>query len=1384
MADDKIPVWVPELSPGVHADVYPVSPPQTPAPTPTPAELRLDRHSVTHGYAERRLPYEFSSVLPSERTTPSLTSAPAGEAPQQSTLTQSDLHKLRAGLQTLRRSRPTKLQRVELPAPENKGKPFPLQKPSASSSLEDWFNRLSSSTPLSDLSRSVPLGPAIVRAAGKVIEMLATRGVPTQRAAWYIRVAVLNECVKQARPDRPSPSPRAFWTRQLCTLLKADVEAIRARKTAVLGSMDRVAFWRYVLDLARWQADEGLLDVQPWLGRIAAILRTELLASQTFAAPATRISLLAARRFLPEFLASVESATLLCDALIPGANAVVKAWRAAVTKPAKGKKPGKRFQPNACHAEITLLLAAALRAIQADIVLNSEMRLSDLEKLVKRGVEVVHAADKRRKLDVPEIRRSPHLVLRELERLPAHGDVASVVTAVKYGCDHRQAVKKVGMWAVEGPAWSRAEALCVGASVISALSDSVRTSQAPKKRVRKGIHQPKGVTIATPPLQREVWTFVKEFSQGRELQSLDTDDNIVRFIATLCRLDQLSLPVFVRDVSRLVSSGHPGAPYLVKCLSLLPDPVDKSIADCRRALLRKFGYMSAHKVRESRGVEEKALEAACSGNIIAARKEAKELLERGKTNTTLSTTEAVRLEDVILLKSDDTPVLSRLHTKASFMLQVGEPGMAVDWMLETLGDVLDGTGPWGDEKSGAKRLEVLSAIIRISEYLARSVAACGHLEYQFLLFRKAWTCKWVSRNIRAQIIHTQTTYCRLFGANSGSGRMFWTKMVAKNMRQASDGATAASLCPLAIASMQGVEDSNSRQQGLADILNINTQENLGISVDADLEYMKSRSERCGVKMSKLRQEFVRTTTDFPFDQYFLKGLSANDMLGSVLIPLLGENLKDLHEEKSLEGTFAMVAAVALNLFREREHDALMHSVRPALLVEFISILIVGCMRGRTTAEETLEVLVDIRWIWNILAPGAGIALAKRLQSRVSHYCQSTSQDDKRHLSGALFNMLTRYSGKESRDEAAVSNALESEPFGIVETQLALLAAHRKEAGDEHEFGTKISDAANSLITEDTARALVSTSLQSCLNEEFRLEVAGIIAFGAVQAMGESLQYVVTGLTVEPSKSNDLHQERAQQWCEVDSARRAVLESATESLSQEVGAQVEPVLFEQLVAAAEQLKKAEESRSMLSVILEDGKRVSDALESRLNLILRIPRTSQPSDVWRQRTLQVVAMLKNAVPLMKSSAIHAVSNVMNLCIRSLGEAGKPEDSASPIPLNQILDRPTNVELKSDLESQLTPILLWMEAPEKELFAKIVPRCTQNGRKRTIPVKAYKADGSEVDNWVLLEGYGRGGDEEPALPPVAFWRQAEGASHGENVTPAVHLKRTYSTFASLAV
>lgn len=1473
---DHVPGWVPEIAPGVRADVYPVEPPRNARPpySNSPPELTLDRSTVTMGYAERPLSCEFASCLPA--TVTALSYPPRSSAIRTSSsntrafnpgsglgLSTSDLFKLRAGLAQLRRSRPTKLQRIEIlkyPVPGENAKdssshlssstvsknPFPLQKPSASSSLEDWFNKLSSGSSFStsELSRSVPLGPAIVRAAGKVIEMMADRSVPIQKASWYIRVAVLNECVKQIKPANPT----SFWTKQLCGLLRTEIEAIRARKTAILGSMDRLKFWNYVLDLARWQADENLLDMHQWLTRICSTLKTELSSSQSFNSPCTKIATDAARRFLPEFLSSRTNAYMLLESLLPGADSIVKAWRGIPSQPGKtesGSTPsksnqksnsrkatGKRFQANLCHREVTMMLSAMVRFLDNNIVGNAEneTKMSDLDRFLKRGMLI--AKEKRnkdskdakklaeknpleislhsRRNKISDVDTSAHRIMREFECVPSHGDVSRVVNRLRASAAKkgglRGAVAQICRWAINGPTSDRGEAICIGTAVISSLSAvglNGEAGVAKQKRFLRhlgiDIHKPRNENVDVTlqyPLQKDIWNFVKEHSRDKKPSDLTKSDDIVHFLAQLCRSEQLSLRILVRDVSKLVSHNHPGSAYLVRCLSLLPDQIcfdrDKeelistTSGDCRRSLLRKFGLISNSRQQNSKRVDELVLKAVRSGELSGIEKEVNRILKTGHANEVLTTAEAVRI--MSFRNANETPsIATGLVAIPSFFIMIKQPAMGVQWLLESFSDLLEGKGGWTTETSRKKKNEVMLHLSRLVEDMARFIAALGLLDDALYLMKRAWLTSWASPQVQKRVLVSTAALAKMFVWGSTSSVPYWFKIAIRHLRQNEEGVSPAKLTTFAVACMRGQSESKPREDVKFDELLISSRDAF-ITPHDDLANYIAQRHLFSMSLTEVRSNLTESGERFPVGKYFARGFTGNDMLGTIFIPVLVDALGAASHDNVQTALPGLVQA-CLQIIKKRENDVRLQGIRPAILLEFISIVQAACVAAHCPARMSLDLLVGIRLVWKILAPSASIALCEQLRSRMDHYCNRLGFDQtyeqKGVLSAIMYNTIAKFSGDpDDRDEVAVSNSIGSEPFGMIDMQLSLLATHRRECDVDELFGSKISEAAVAMICPDSARTLASVVMQCCKHEKTRHIVAGYVGFNAVQAMADSLSFVLKGLTVQASKNTALHQERSAQWYAADTARRSILECAVDSLSQEVGVQVDSLLFDQLASAIDLLTDARERNCMPSSLFEDGRRISDALESRLRSVLRCKRTVQNAETWSQRAIQTSQLLLSGVSVMNKSAQVAAISVLVLCIQNYSESSKGgETSSLNIALaHKILNEPSNEGLKEEIYTNLKPVLSWMEDAEKTMLTQLIQEDTALFPGEPKEIIAYNMKGDKVDSWRLLEGYGRGPDEDAAVPPGAFGMQRPDMQLG-TTTPVVQLKRTYSTFSSLA-
>lgn len=100
----------------------------------------------------------------------------------------------------------------------------------------------------------------------KLLEMLATRDVPFQRATWFIRVQQLSVAASTTARHSPAHS----WTKTLCAALRECLRAPADSTASARHTQRTVA--RYLSQLVSWQCTEGLLHVPDLLKWFAAEL--------------------------------------------------------------------------------------------------------------------------------------------------------------------------------------------------------------------------------------------------------------------------------------------------------------------------------------------------------------------------------------------------------------------------------------------------------------------------------------------------------------------------------------------------------------------------------------------------------------------------------------------------------------------------------------------------------------------------------------------------------------------------------------------------------------------------------------------------------------------------------------------------------------------------------------------------------------------------------------------------------------------------------------------------------------------------------------------------------------------------------------------------------
>jgi Transcription mediator complex subunit Med12 len=1457
MADDAgdatcVPDWVPELRAGVRADVYPVSPPDA-----RPAELVLDRDTVTAGYAERRPPYEFSSLFDKD----TFVSPP-------------DFVKIRAALSQLRKSPPAVPQRVTLPPfPDdpascavdstsgtsasavttggpgsagpssgnnnNRKAQFPIQKPSAKSSLEDWFNKLASGGSFSTatLCKSVPLGPAIVRAVGKVLEMMAARSVPTQRAVWYIRIAVLNECVKQIRPDRPAPSPRIFWTRQLCGLLRVDIEAMRSVKLPP----SREHFWHYVLDIARWQADEALLDTSALLKRIAASVKSDTGAPGGLASTAAgRVALRAAETFLPEFRASRGAARLLCDALIASVeaaggpalaasaasaeaateaatNAIVASAAAASASssmPVKTAGSVMSVPSPMSSAAITAAGGASPSSVRIPPLVTGSTRPAPVlrvigilrniipvaypavESLPARGLRTATEAELAALIDIASValtsksipasqpptpspssqpqtpalyfnpkqstsqqplqytaplaknystingrkghencRVGPHGASRLLERLPASGDVVGARNALlaAFAADNRggprAAVNFLCAWAVRGPMHTSHLAIHIASTMIAAIADTLTPLVNPIQHRRPD-------TI--PIFQAEIWHYVKtldslrisgdvepvqdEYGYFVDPQGASSEDmRIVRFAARLFGIGQFSLPEYLKEISRLVSNSHLSARRHLFYVSAFPEPEDKTVADSRRALLRR-GQRVAGKRLGGSGGDKMAVAAVRSNDVESSVEHGTRIKAESKLDVILSTAESI-----MGINHDDTSLPEqRVLSVVGFLSSSGAQMVAVDWLLRVMQSpeffVTETLRPRLVQNPAA-----VCAMVYALDNLAPCVASSGNVQ----LALKRMTALYLayeqsdSADVLTAIEATAASYSAMFAPNSGSGNSRWTAWVCQLFSDSS------SAIRLMSAFLSGDPDSMDNAPevvrtvlassippsdiGYDDVgkdvvmtkpdrqLSHNLEDCWGPSPDRDIERMRLITDSSsGLKSLATFVRFAPLDSDTEAAPPSLgPWATANAVLGCVVLPQIKDALLSTSASDSLR--LASVISTSLELLSDGMHNHDLCGARPNLVIELLALLAAAALANFSSAAQALADVVAQHWVRAVLLSRAGSAMIRRLRVRIEEglHMQDALVDNAA-VTRIIYNSMSAMFGRplcggsaeepQALDAAVVIRLLGWVEWGVAELLLAVIAPCHIARGDMDKFADVVSIAASDVLFCEQAELLVDLLAQAIPDEELAV-VTSSLGESSVRGLAQGIKALVAHVLMEASEGNQVvSQAERETWTAFDSTRSAVMRSLTPYLALNTvvlnGEERHPIsamitmVLDQFAVAVSDLRARGANTPLRPDLSPNGTVFSSAIESRFSLLAslierqcgyfqqeheqrdakdKIDFNAAAKETGEQdlttTVLAVCDVIVSCSPLLLPSAIHRGLDVLSVAVNAAEAAGIP-------------------------------------------------------------------------------------------------------------------------------
>ncbi len=1389
-----VPVWVPELGPGLRADVYPVG--MAPA-----AELQLDRAAVTGGYAERKLAYEFASCITGNPEPLRSSSAPAPPVLGEPASLQRMLGKIRAGVHTLRRARPSKLQRQELGviefaqdddeqqqqtssanAEEKKRALFPFQKPSASSSLDDWFNRLSSGGEYStaSLCAAVPLGPAIVRAAGKVLEMMAIRSVPTQRAAWYIRIAVLNECVKQVRPDRPPPSHRVFWTKQLCNLLKSELEAIRARKSGSLGKMDRVQFWDYVLDLARWQADEALLENHTWLSKICTFLRAEVNAAPTLNSDGVKICLAAVQRFLPQILASRTLKKALRDALKPAAAQLLGAAHAALHNSSSGSTPKRSSRSSGGHVQAlvetgsskvfnkaTVVLASMLGNVGAEIAALGKLssrppKKFTAEAAVEKAIYlVVGNLGWEQKSEVPEKNRldlqlSPIDATVALERFPVSGNtnVLRLILRAAFansGGD-RAAVEHVCKWALGAKPFDVAHVVTTAATAIEILAHGNGTPGSAKQKD----------TSQQPTFHREIWLFLKELDDKdddlTESEEREEDRRVAALIARLCRVGVFSLTTFVRDVSRIPSNPPNCSNRLVRYVQLLPEPAERTSADARRALLRRHGMLpTADEQTKLNLVLERVLELIRKGDELGCIREGAKLRRDGNPGAQLTVATAAVEETSEVLKEAPEKLMVTLRPMVSFLRAAGTGGLAVDFLLSCLSILLAVTA----QTDGARPQGIYTAIvvgIECFPHLAPLLAATNQLSATISLLVRVWNVavgNAAQQRIRSGAERSALMIGKYFCSCSPMEHDQWKQVVLQALPLSSFTQMRPLFCGL-VTGMQSVYLE--KHHGLTTVQAFMAKSwTLVQDVVTEKIWMGLGIEPLmSAKKSNMRKALIKQMDDSGVDRFYKELNCINHVVEGVIILVLRVSERLNAVAKPEEDAYRNAIDNITRILESTWMTALGDEMRPYSFVEVIALLLVGAMANYPGARDALEEVIELPWIRRLVSMHAGKVFFERMLRIVRENLSPASGFDDDTVTAEVCSVIARLCGGAvaEMDASSIVKEFKTNPAGVTQMLLCSTLKLARVRGMGEEFAKQVTKVVVACET-GAETTLLTRMLLRCYDEKKKqAKAAQSIALEATDCMAESLEFFVRGVTAHIRDVTLDNRTLTEAWMGADEARRAMVVVAAPYVMEPCVGEVVQMIITQLDTLADRMVEATKERCIPRDKSPTGRRTAGAVEARIRLLLAFSKRTKEGVDGKAIAIAVAKVLACTAYLLGDEGIEKAIELLGMCVSTTAQG----------------------KAVRDILQVARPML------EKSQWRKVMEVTGESGLAGVAHsgVVAKGIHGEVVDNWYLLEGYGRGEEEEAAVPPEAFDRQT---GEGEPTTgKSVRLKRTYSTFACL--
>ncbi len=547
----------------------------------------------------------------------------------------------------------------------------------------------------------------------------------------------------------------------------------------------------------------------------------------------------------------------------------------------------------------------------------------------------------------------------------------------------------------------------------------------------------------------------------------------------------------------------------------------------------------------------------------------------------------------------------------------------------------------------------------------------------------------------------------------------------------------------------------------------------------------------GSKKSNLRTALVDRIDVSEIDKFYKELLCVNHVADGVIIPVLRVSAR-LNSVANGDDAYRTAIDNITNILGSVWMEALGDEMRPVFAIEIVALIVVGVLYEYSGAADALEALISRPWLQRLTALHAGKPFFDRLQRIVLENLQSNAGITHDAVADILFSTVSAMCGKSHHDEGAIIRSIGLEPLGATQMQLCAQFAARAARGSEEDFGNEACETLVTMVSKDECTIVTKMILQCYPKGKHKVVTASNIGLRAVEVMVDSLNFFVTLVTEENPENSFLNQQQSSEWSGLDEARCAVLHAVAEHVGEEQCVQVADAIREQLVNIASPFTDASEKKCLPRDVSPDGIRTSAGISARVQTLLVLCKKNPKALHWESVACAGARVLKAAVAVLSPQAIDGIIELLRVCVAQVDAIERAGDGAGGVPpvSNDILGATghglgdgSDVHgpdmLREELAHILAGIYPWLEPAHAKTLRKASGEPVAKGLEHA-PLVAKDADGANVDTWYLLEGYGRGEGEQPAIPVAAFAGQSDAVDAVKR--NSVRLKRTYSTFSCL--